>query len=68
MTDDILEDMSPFTVEELKDATAKIKTGKAPAPDHLTPEAVKILVEVSPLTVVRVVFNHLLAKQTFSTL
>lgn len=54
----------PFTKEELDEAAAKIKIGKAPGPDHISAEAVTILVEVIP-EVLLDVLNQLLRGQKF---
>lgn len=51
-------------LEELLSAAQKIKTGRAPGPDHLTPNAVKALVSVAPDELLAV-FNQLIRAQKF---
>lgn len=38
---------SQITVEDLKEAARRIKTGKAPGPDHIHPEVVRAMVKKS---------------------
>lgn len=56
--------VTPFTLEELIDATAKIKLGKAPGPDQIPPEAVKVAVAVIPDAILGIM-NTLLRAQEF---
>lgn len=59
-----IDDPPLFTRQELIDAANKIKLGKAPGQDHLTAEAVKVMAEIIPETILNV-FNDLLRKQIF---
>lgn len=54
----------PFTEEELRQAIKGIKNGKAPGPDGLTVEALKLAFEIIPEKLLAK-FNDLLKKQDF---
>lgn len=54
----------PFTTAELENAAGQIKTGKAPGPDQIPPEAIKIAVFEFP-SVFLGVLNQLLRNQEF---
>lgn len=54
----------PITREELDSAAAQIKINKAPGPDRLTPEAVKMLVKTIP-DVLLEILNQILINQEF---
>lgn len=53
-----------ITNEELLQAVSRIKLGKAPGPDHLTAEAVRIIAEEIPDVLLKVL-NTLLLQQSF---
>ncbi|KAJ8980685.1 hypothetical protein NQ317_006081, partial [Molorchus minor] len=57
-------DIELFTLKELEAAAANIKCGKAPGPDQIPPEAVKIMAECLPNWILAVM-NTLLEKQEF---
>ncbi|KAJ8970504.1 hypothetical protein NQ317_009522 [Molorchus minor] len=57
-------DIELFTLKELEAAAANIKCGKAPGPDQIPPEAVKIMAECLPNWILAVM-NNLLEKQEF---
>lgn len=59
-----IEDVSPFTVQELESAAKKLKTKKAPGPDGVTTEALKLAVQTEPDKILKV-YNSLLKKQYF---
>lgn len=61
---EIANEVPAFTVAELLRAAERIKAGRAPGPDHIPPEAVKIAVGVIPLVFLGV-FNLLLREQEF---
>ncbi|CAH2005808.1 unnamed protein product [Acanthoscelides obtectus] len=58
------EGIAPFTLEEIQEAALEIKIGKAPGPDGIPPEALKIALEVLPETILGVL-NQLLSSQDF---
>ncbi|KAH0818472.1 hypothetical protein GEV33_004319 [Tenebrio molitor] len=45
---------TPFTVEELKAAAERLRTGKAPGPDGVPPEVVKLAVTTAPEEILQV--------------
>lgn len=55
---EITQDNGTFTIEDLKDASKKIKTGKSPGRDGITPEVVKVAVAQIPTKLLRV-FNKI---------
>lgn len=57
-------DFPQFVMDELKEAGNKMKTGKAPGPDGIPPEAIKICVREIPEILLRVT-NELLQLQQF---
>ncbi|KAL3278979.1 hypothetical protein HHI36_016496 [Cryptolaemus montrouzieri] len=54
----------PFTEQELKRVVAAMKTRRAPGPDGISPEALKIAHEAIPEKILEI-FNALLEKQEF---
>lgn len=60
----IQEGVSPFTIDELDKAAEQIKHGKAPGPDRIPPEAVKLAVKIIPLILLEIL-NNLLGRQEF---
>jgi hypothetical protein len=40
-------DLEPFTVDELRTAATKLRPGKAPGPDGIPPEVIRLMVEVA---------------------
>lgn len=56
-----------FTNEEIKKAEDNIKSGKAPGPDGIPPEVIKILIQVEKEYILKVM-NGLLEKQEFPTM
>lgn len=59
-----VEHVQPFTKDELENAVQNIKTGKAPGPDGIPPEAIRTTVKENPIWMLDVM-NSLLEKQTF---
>lgn len=57
-------DVHPFTAEELSNAVSNMKLGRAPGPDFLTSEAIKIAAGVIP-AVLLATLNQLLKNQSF---
>lgn len=51
--------ISEFTLDELRAASLRLKSGKAAGVDGIPPDVVKILVNVCPVDVLRVMNNHL---------
>jgi hypothetical protein len=49
-----IENVEPFTEEELQTAAQKLRSGKAPGPDGIPPEAVKAAVKAVPEVVLNV--------------
>ena len=43
-----VEDIEKFTEEELIKASHRIKSGKAPEPDRMTPKIIKLAVDAAP--------------------
>lgn len=61
---EVIKNVERFTREELTVAKNAMKNGKAPGPDNVPPEAVKMFTEISPEFVLAV-FNNLLREQVF---
>lgn len=61
---EIAQNAPAFTADELLKAAEQIKSGKAPGPDRIPPEAVRVAVGVIPLFFLEV-FNRLLREQKF---
>jgi hypothetical protein len=59
-----VEDPPLFSGQEIAEASARIKSGKAPGPDNLTPEVVKTSIEAAP-EYFKQVFNNLLRQNEF---
>jgi hypothetical protein len=59
-----VEDPPLFSGQEIAEASARIKSGKAPGPDNLTPEVVKRSIEAAP-EYFKQVFNNLLRQNEF---
>lgn len=53
---------TPFTIKELQQAADKLKNGKAPGPDGLMPECVKLCTKVVPMALLEVV-NEVLTRE-----
>lgn len=58
------EEIDPFTIEELDEVVKVIKLKKAPGPDKIPPEAIKIIATMAPHTILDA-FNKLMKKQDF---
>jgi hypothetical protein len=59
-----VEDPPLFSGQEIAEASARIKSGKAPGPDNLTPEVDKRSIEAAP-EYFKQVFNNLLRQNEF---
>lgn len=51
--EDLEEEPTEFSIKELNEAAAKLKTGKAPGPDGIPAEMVKELVQCAPIPLLR---------------
>lgn len=60
----VQEGVPPFTMDELAKAAEQIKHGKAPGPDRVPPEAVKLVAKIAPL-ILLAILNTLLGRQEF---
>lgn len=58
-TSTVVGDFQPFTAEELKKATQRLKKGKAPGPDGLTNEVIKLIVETQGEHCLKVYNRHI---------
>ncbi|KAH0814569.1 hypothetical protein GEV33_008222 [Tenebrio molitor] len=56
--------VEPFTTDELRAAALKLRPGKAPGPDGIPPEVIRLLVEVVPRTLLSLM-NGLFAAARF---
>ncbi|KAK9744241.1 hypothetical protein QE152_g7903 [Popillia japonica] len=63
-TEAIVNNMEPFTAEELENAIASMKPGKAPGLDKLPAEAIKEVASCAPELVLSIM-NDLISKQKF---
>lgn len=63
---DKVQDAPSFTEEELAESVKKVKVGKSPGPDQITGEAVRLIFETIPETLLAV-FNQLIKQQCFPT-
>lgn len=59
--------VTPFTLNELEDAAELLKPNKAPGPDAIPPEIVKIAVQTAPEHILKVI-NNTYAKGKFPEL
>lgn len=59
-----IDNIEKFTIEEITNAGKNIKLGKAPGPDGIPPEAVKIITEMDPNYILNIM-NELLKIQEF---
>lgn len=58
------EEVPPFTMDELLQALTEIKNKKAPGPDGIVPEIIKVLIKTAPDYCLKI-FNHCARKGIF---